>query len=43
MKIKILFNLLIGLFSFNVSNAQYPPVENDLDKKIKSFLGGKCQ
>ena len=38
MKIKILFNLVIGLFLFLSANAQYPPVENDLDKKIKSFL-----
>ena len=38
MKIKTLFVFLIGFFSFNVIHAQYPPVENDLDKKIKSFL-----
>ena len=38
MKIKTLFSLFIGLLFFLSAYAQYPPVENDLDKKIKSFL-----
>ena len=38
MKIKVAFCLFIGLIIASISNAQYPPVENDLDKKIKSFL-----
>ncbi len=38
MRFKISFSLLIGLFVFLSAYAQYPPVENDLDKKIKSFL-----
>ena len=30
--------LIVGLLSFSQSWAQYPDVENELDKKIKSFL-----
>ena len=38
MKIKAIFSLLMGIFTFLAANAQYPPVENNLDKKIKTFL-----
>lgn len=30
--------LIVGLLSFSQSWAQYPDVENELDKKVKSFL-----
>lgn len=38
MKFRSLFYLIIGLFVGLTLHAQYPPVENNLDKKIKSFL-----
>lgn len=37
MKVKSIF-IFICLFCVTVSFAQYPKVENDLDKKIKNFL-----
>ena len=30
--------LIVGLISFSQSWAQYPEIENELDKKVKSFL-----
>ncbi len=38
MKIKTLWAFIVCLLLFASVYAQYPPVENDLDKKIKSFL-----
>lgn len=38
MRIKTVFILIISLLLFYPAFAQYPPVENNLDKKIKSFL-----
>ena len=37
MKGKVL-TLLLMLFIFVQANAQYPKIENELDKKIKAFL-----
>ena len=38
MKIKYSILIFLGLFLFGNTSAQYPDIENSLDKKIKSFL-----
>lgn len=35
---KVLILLIAGVFSFYLGWAQYPEIENELDKKIKTFL-----
>lgn len=38
MKKKIALATLFALFVLLAAHAQYPPIENDLDKKVKAFL-----
>jgi predicted O-methyltransferase YrrM len=40
-KIFILF--IVGLIGFSQTRAQYPAVENELDKKVKSFLNDNAE
>ena len=40
-KIFILF--IVGLIGFSQTQAQYPAVENELDKKVKSFLNDNAE
>jgi predicted O-methyltransferase YrrM len=40
-KIFILF--IVGLIGFSQTQAQYPAVENELDKKVKSFLNENAE
>jgi len=40
---KILILLIIGITGFSQIRAQYPAVENELDKKVKSFLNDNAE
>jgi len=40
---KILILLIIGITGFSQTWAQYPAVENELDKKVKSFLNDNAE
>ena len=40
---KILILLLVGIIGFSQTRAQYPAVENELDKKVKSFLNDNAE
>ena len=40
---KIFILLIVGIIGFSQTRAQYPAVENELDKKVKSFLNDNAE
>ena len=43
MSYKIFILFIVGLIGFSQTRAQYPAVENELDKKVKSFLNDNAE